>query len=52
MNPMEFCWNNIKKELRKILSFDEMVANAGQAAVMMFERRKMSYTVRWREKLL
>jgi hypothetical protein len=52
LNPIEFSRKNIKKELRKILSFDEMVVNAGLAAVMMFERRKMSYTIRWREKSL
>ena len=52
LNPIEFSWKDIKKELRKILSFDEMVVNAGQAAIMMFERRKMSYTARWREKFL
>jgi hypothetical protein len=37
LNPIEFSRKNIKKELRKILSFDEMLVNTGQAAVMMFE---------------
>ncbi len=50
LNPIEFSWKDIKRELRKILSFDEMINNAEQTAVMVLKQHKMGYTARWREK--
>ena len=50
LNPIEFEWKDMKKELAKFLSFDEVVRNAKSIAEMLMKERKHGYLRSWLEK--
>ena len=50
LNPIEFGWKDMKKELAKFLSFDEVVRNAKSIAEMLMKERKHGYVRSWLEK--
>jgi len=51
-NPIEYANKDLKKELAKKLNFDEMVDVCENAALELFNARKMSYSESWRGKFL
>ncbi len=50
LNPIEFEWKDVKRELAKFLNFDEVVRNAKNIAEGLMKERKYSYTRSWLEK--
>ena len=50
LNPIEFEWKDMKRELAKFLNFDEVVGNAKSIAERLMKERKHSYTRSWVEK--
>lgn len=50
LNPIEFEWKDMKRELAKFLSFDEVVRNAKSIAEMLMKERKHRYVRSWLEK--
>ncbi|MDG7034699.1 MAG: IS630 family transposase [Nitrososphaerota archaeon] len=52
LNPIEFSWKDIKKELSSWLDFDIMVENAVPVAMEVFKKRKMNYSRNWMAKFI
>jgi len=50
LNPIEFEWKDMKKELAKFLSFDEVERNVKSIAERLMRERKCSYMGSWVEK--
>ena len=47
LNPIEFGWKDLKRELAAKLNFDAMVDASGPTALRLFQERKRSYAARW-----
>ena len=52
LNPIEFSWKDIKRELARILDYDTMVEKSKDIAISIFNERKYSYSRYWIEKFL
>lgn len=52
LNPIEFCWKDVKRELSGILEFDRAVQEAKPTAIKLFRERKVNYTSYWSEKFI
>jgi putative transposase len=52
LNPIEFCWKDVKRELAGILDFDGMVRESRGVTMRLLEERKDSYSKHWREVFL
>jgi len=52
LNPIEFGWKDLKRELSSILDFDEMVERSEGTALELFGERKQSYSRYWVEKFI
>jgi transposase len=50
LNPIEFEWKDMKRELAKFLSFDEVERNAKSIAERLMKKRKHRYMRSWVEK--
>jgi transposase len=47
LNPIEFGWKDLKRELSSILDFDEMIEGSELKALELFSERKQSYSRYW-----
>ncbi len=47
LNPIEFGWKDLKRELAAKLKFDEMINASGPTALKLFKERKNTYTTHW-----
>jgi len=47
LNPIEFGWKDLKRELSSILDFDEMIERSEGVALDIFGERKYSYSRYW-----
>lgn len=52
LNPIEFGWKDLKRELAAKLKFDEMIDASGPTALRLFEERKNTYTAHWVESFI
>jgi putative transposase len=52
LNPIEFCWKDMKRELSRILSFDQMVLESREITTKLLHDRKDSYSRHWKEVFL
>ena len=43
LNPIEFGWKDLKRELAKFVDFDIMVERSEEKALELFKERKFSY---------
>jgi transposase len=50
LNPIEFGWKDLKRNLAGFLEFDEMINHCEEAALNLFCTRKDSYSKKWLEK--
>ena len=50
LNPIEFSWKDLKRELARFLSFDEVERNSISIAERLMKERKHSYTRSWIKK--
>jgi len=44
LNPIEYGWKDLKRELSSILDFDEMIERSERVALNIFGERKYSYS--------
>ena len=49
---LEFGWKDLKRELSKILDFDEMINRSEEIALDIFGERKYSYSKYWVEEFI
>ena len=49
LQPIEFGWKDLKRELAAKLDFDAMIDASGPAALRIFEDRKHTYSASWVE---
>ncbi|MHC1584588.1 MAG: hypothetical protein ACXQTM_08225 [Methanosarcinales archaeon] len=47
LNPIEFGWKDLKRELSNILDFDEMIKSCEGVASDYFGERKQGYSRYW-----
>ena len=47
LNPIEFCWKDLKRHLAKLLSFDEVVTEASRIANELMLEKRFSYARYW-----
>ena len=47
LNPIEFGWKDLKRELAKFVDFDIMVERSEEKALELFKERKLSYAENW-----
>jgi len=52
LQPIEFEWKDLKRELAAKLDFDAMIDASGPTALRLFEERKAEYTVHWVESFI
>lgn len=52
LNPIEFGWKDVKRELSGILEFDRAVQEAKPIALKLFDERRPSYTSHWTQKFI
>lgn len=52
LNPIEFPWKDMKRELAAKLNFDAMVDASGPTTLRLFSERRLSYTSYWTEKFI
>ena len=52
LNPIEFPWKDMKRELAAKLNFDDMVDASGPTALKLFDERRDTYTSRWVESFI
>ena len=52
LNPIEFGWKDLKRELSKILDFDEMINRSEEIALDIFGERRYSYSKYWVEEFI
>lgn len=51
LQPIEFGWKDLKRELAARLDFDGMVDASGPTALRLFDERKETYAAHWVESL-
>jgi putative transposase len=51
LNPTEFGWKDLKRQLSALLDFDSMVGCSKECALKLFQERKYSYSKHWRKVL-
>ena len=49
LQPIEFGWKDLKRELAAKLTFDSMIDASGSTALALFEERKHTYSASWVE---
>lgn len=49
LQPIEFAWKDLKRELAAKLNFDAMIDTSGPTALRLFEERKHTYSAKWVE---
>jgi transposase len=49
LQPIEFGWKDLKRELAAKLTFDTMIDASRPAALRLFEERKAGYSAHWVE---
>lgn len=49
LQPIEFGWKDLKRELAAKLDFDGMIDASGPTALSLFEERKRTYSASWTE---
>ncbi|CAD7768660.1 DDE superfamily endonuclease [Candidatus Methanoperedenaceae archaeon GB50] len=52
LNPIEFDWKDLKRELSSILDFNEMIKSCEGVALDLFDERKQSYSRYWVEEFI
>jgi len=52
LQPIEFGWKDLKRELAVMLNFDAMIEASGPAALRLFEERKHTYSASWVESFI
>jgi putative transposase len=52
LNPIEFGWKDLKRELAKFVDFDIMVEKSEEKALELFKERKFSYAKNWTKNFL
>jgi DDE superfamily endonuclease len=52
LQPIEFGWKDLKRELAAKLDFDGMIDSSGPTALELFEERRTGYTTRWVESFI
>ncbi len=52
LQPIEFGWKDLKRELAAKLNFDGMIDASGPTALRLFEERKDGYTTHWVESFI
>jgi len=52
LNPIEFGWKDLKRELGSILDFDDMIERSEEIALDIFGERKYSYSKYWVEEFI
>ncbi|MHC1584160.1 MAG: transposase [Methanosarcinales archaeon] len=52
LNPTEFGWKDLKRELSNILDFNEMVERSEVVALDLFDKRKQGYSRYWVEEFI
>ena len=52
LQPIEFGWKDLKRELAARLNFDEMIDASGPTALRLFEERKDTYSAHWVESFI
>lgn len=52
LNPIEFGWKDLKRELCGILDFDELISKCKNTALEFFRMRKLSYSSYWINKFI
>ena len=52
LNPIEFGWKDLKRELGSILDFDDMIERSEEIALDIFGKRKYSYSESWVEEFI
>ncbi len=52
LNPIEFAWKDIKRPLRKIRVFDDMIEAIDETTLFFLEKGRTSYTQSWYERFV
>lgn len=52
LQPIEFAWKDLKRELAAKLDFDGMIDASGPTALKLFDERKETYAARWTESFI
>jgi hypothetical protein len=52
LQPIEFGWKDLKRELAAKLDFDGMIDASGPTALRLFEERKDTYSAHWVESFI
>ena len=52
LQPIEFGWKDLKRELAAKLDFDEMINASGPTALRLFDERKTGYAAYWVESFI
>lgn len=52
LQPIEFGWKDVKRELSGILEFDKAVQEARPVALKLFDERRLSYASYWTDKFI
>jgi len=52
LQPIEFGWKDLKRELAARLDFDGMIDASGPTALRLFEERKRTYSASWVESFI
>jgi putative transposase len=52
LNPIEFGWKDLKRELGVYLAFDKMVSMGRDVVLKLFKERKLSYAEHWIESFI
>lgn len=52
LQPIEFGWKDLKRELAAKLKFDEMIDASGPTALKLFKERKKTYSAHWAQAFL
>ena len=52
LQPIEFGWKDLKRELAAKLDFDAMIDASGPTALRIFEERKARYSAHWVESFI
>jgi hypothetical protein len=52
LQPIEFGWKDLKRELAAKLDFDSMIDTSGPAALKLFGERKHTYSASWVESFI
>jgi hypothetical protein len=52
LQPIEFAWKDLKRDLAAKLDFDGMIDASGPTALRLFDERKETYAARWTESFI